>query len=174
MLFIVPKIVPIQKFRTIGQKGKIFFCRILALFNIRQYQLRPPVGARDHHEVSFLRCYMINQVLVYMFSDFRLHPMTILENIGILSLKTSEKNYRIFLETRISRDRQTLVHFFIFLIESPDHKESFDVSFTKIEVVDQFQKCRRKSLTPINIYGFRHSTNLLGLQVHTVIPKYPL
>ena len=145
MLFIVSKIVSIQKFRTIGQKGKKI-CRILALFNIRQYQLRPPVGSRDHNEVSFLRCYMINQILVYTLSNFSGHPMTILENIDILSLKMSEKKYRIFLETRISRDRQILTHFFILLMESPAYKESFDLSITKIPAVLQFQKCRRKLL----------------------------
>ena len=34
---------------------------------------------------------MINQILVYTLSNFSGHPMTILENIDILSLKTSEK-----------------------------------------------------------------------------------
>ena len=67
---------------------------------------------------------MINQILVYTLSNLSAHPMTILENIDILSL----------------------THFFILLMESPAYKESFDVSITKIPAVLQFQKCRRKLL----------------------------
>ena len=106
---------------------------------------------------------MINQILVYTLSNFSGHPMTSLENIDILSLKTSEKKISDFsCNANISR-QVDFGHFFILLIESPAHKELFDVSIAKIPRVLQFQKCRRKLLTPTNIYGFRHNTSIVRI-----------
>ena len=88
---------------------------------------------------------MMNQILVYTLSNFSGHPMTILENIDILSLKTSEKKYRIFLKREYLENGRSRPIFFMFVIKSPAPKESFDGSIAQIAIVLQFTKMSTKT-----------------------------